>query len=140
MLRCLGLGGSRRNLSLYHNRTISNFVSVLDLRYLDVLVHLIVHFSDGPVSVTLVWSRIHHVIHVTQKDRIVFRYKKRVSSVSFSLNNCGLPRPLKSLSSSASSGVEIIVSDFGFLVGAVGVSILLSPPAKANIVFTSVGL
>ena len=42
---------------------------------------------------------------------------KKLASVSFSSNNCGLPRPLKSLSSSASSGVEIIVSDFGFLVG-----------------------
>ena len=42
---------------------------------------------------------------------------KKLASVSFSSNNCGLPRPLRSLSSSASSGVEIIVSDFGFLVG-----------------------
>ena len=34
MLRCLG---SWRNLSLYRNRLTSNLVSVLDLRYLDVL-------------------------------------------------------------------------------------------------------
>ena len=41
-----GLNGSRRNLSPYRNRLISNFVSVLNLRHLDVLVHLIVHCSD----------------------------------------------------------------------------------------------
>ena len=41
---------------------------------------------------------------------------------------------------SASSGVEVIVSDFGFWVGAVGISFLLSPFARANAVFTSVGL
>ena len=50
-----GLSGSRRNLSLYRNRLVSNFVSVLNLRHLDVLVHLVVHFSDG--SVVVVHSR-----------------------------------------------------------------------------------
>ena len=44
-----GLSGSQRNLSLYRKRIISNFASVLNLRHLDVLVHLIVHFSDGSV-------------------------------------------------------------------------------------------
>ena len=39
-----GLSGSRRNLSLHHNRFINNFVSALNLRH-----HLIVHFSDGSV-------------------------------------------------------------------------------------------
>ena len=33
------------------------------------------HLPDGSVSVTLVWTRIYHVIHV-KKDRIVFRYKE----------------------------------------------------------------
>ena len=78
MLSCLGLGGSRRNVSLYCNRLTSNFVSVLNLRYLDVLVPRVGHFSDGSVSVTRVWTRIHHVIHMTQKDGIVFWYKEEV--------------------------------------------------------------
>ena len=44
--------------------------------YLNVLVPRVGHFSDGSVSVTLVWTRIHHVIHVTQKNRIVFRCRE----------------------------------------------------------------
>ena len=47
--------------------------------------------------------------------------RKKLTSVSFSSNNCGLPRPVRSLSRSASSSVEVVVSDFGFLVGAVGI-------------------
>ena len=54
MLGCLGLGGSRRNFALYCNRLISNFVSALNLRYLDVLLPRCGRFSDGSVSVTLV--------------------------------------------------------------------------------------
>ena len=65
---------------------------------------------------------------------------KKLTSVSFPLNNGGLPRPFRSLRRSASSSVEVTVSDFGFLVGAVGISILLSPAAEANTVFTAVGL
>ena len=44
------VNSSRRNLSLYHNRLISNFFGVLNLRH-----HLVVHFSDG--SVVFVHSR-----------------------------------------------------------------------------------
>ena len=140
MLGCLGLDGSLRNMSLYRNRLICNFVSALNLRHLDVLIRRVGHFSDGSVSVTLVWTRIHHVIHVTQKDRIVFNTGKKLAFASFPSNDGGLPKPLRFLSSSPSSGVQVIVSDFGFFDGAGRNSILQSLPVKANTVFTSVGL
>ena len=88
--------------------------------------------SSGPVSTTSsMWRRRIESSSDTGK---------KLTSVSFPSNYGGLPRPLRSLSSSASSGVEVIVSDFGFLVGAVGISMLLSPPAEAITVLTSVGL
>ena len=140
MLGCLGLGGSRRNLSLYRNRLISNFRSALNLRPLDVLV--------PRVGISLMALCRWHLSGLVSTTSSMWRKRiesssdtgKKLTSVSFPSNNGGLPRPLRSLSSSASSRVVVIVSDFGFLVGAVGISILLSPPAKADTVFTSVGL
>ena len=57
--------GAMCELSVGCWRSSATLVSVLNLRHLDVLVHLIVHFSDG--SMVFVWTRIHLVIHVTQK-------------------------------------------------------------------------
>ena len=81
---------------------------------------MIVQSSDGYVSVTLVWTRIHHVIHVTQKDRIVFRYKEETHICIVLVEQLRLAQAFQ-------SGVEAIVSDFGLWVGAVRIAILLPP-------------
>ena len=68
-----GLSGSRRNLSLNRSRIITNFVSVLNLRHLDVLVHLIVHFWDGSVVFVLSRSRTANEV-CSPSGRISFLY------------------------------------------------------------------
>ena len=73
----------------------ATFVSVLDLRHLDVLVHLIVHFSNG--SVVFVLEACVSPVVSQISDAVL------INIVSFPSNDDGLPRPLRSLSSSASS-------------------------------------
>ena len=94
------------------------------------------HFSDGSVSVKLVWTRIHHVIHETQKDRIVFRHREETRI-------CVIPVKQRRLAQALSGPCAALhrpVSKSSSLTSDSEFQFLLSPFAKANTVFTSVGL
>ena len=119
----LGLGGSRLSVGAFPQQTHQQLCE-LNLRHVDVLVHLVGHFSDG--SVVFIWTRRQPRSSMRRK-RIESSSdtRKKLTSVSFPSNNGGLPRPFRSFRRSASSSVDFTVSDIGFLVGAVGISILL---------------
>ena len=100
-------------VSVVLGKTCRRTATDLSATLLVYLVHRIAHLSDG--SLMFICTRIQHVIHTTQK-RIESSSdtRKKLTSASFPSNKWGFPTPLRSLTSSASLGVEVIVSDFGF--------------------------